>query len=118
VTTGDILEHVPSGARLVVRATAEETHGRATVIEALLEPNGYRPRLHAHPRQRQRIEVLVGSAGVQEGRRHTVVGPGARLTFAPGTPHRIWNAGDEPLELVVETAPSLCFESLLLTLCP
>jgi mannose-6-phosphate isomerase-like protein (cupin superfamily) len=117
MTAGDILEHPPSGARLVIRSTAEQTHGRATVVELLLEPNGYRPRLHAHPRQRQRVEILAGSAGVQEGRRHMVVGPGTRLTFAPGTPHRIWNAGDEPLQLVVETTPSLRFEPLMLALC-
>jgi mannose-6-phosphate isomerase-like protein (cupin superfamily) len=117
IRSGDTIEHAASGARLVFRATAAETHGRATVVELVLEPNGYRPRLHAHPRQRQRVEVLAGSAGVQDGRRHAVVGAGARLTFAPGTAHRIWNAGDDPLELVVETTPSLRLEPLLVALC-
>jgi mannose-6-phosphate isomerase-like protein (cupin superfamily) len=117
IRSGDTIEHAASGARLVFRATAAETHGRATVVELVLEPNGYRPPLHAHPRQRQRVEILAGSAGVQEGRRRAVVGAGTRLTFAPRTPHRIWNAGEEPLELVVETTPSLRLEPLLLALC-
>jgi mannose-6-phosphate isomerase-like protein (cupin superfamily) len=113
----DILEHRPSGARIVLRATTAQTHGRALVLEIVLEPNGWRPPLHVHPRQQQRVEVLAGSAGVQEGRRRSVVGPGTRLAFPPRTPHRIWNAGDEPLQLVVEITPALRFESLLLALC-
>jgi len=117
IRSGDMIEHVASGARIVFRTTAAETHGRATVVELVLEPNGYRPPLHAHPRQRQRVEVLAGSAGVQEGRHRAVVGAGTRLTFPPRAPHRIWNAGDEPLELLVETTPSLRLEPLLLALC-
>ncbi len=115
--TGDILEHPPSGTRLVLRATAAETHGRAVVLELVLEPNGYRQPRHLHPRQRQRVEVLAGSAGVEASGRRAVVGPGARLDVPAGTPHRVWNAGDEPLHLVVELTPALRVESLLLAIC-
>lgn len=114
---GDVFEHPRSGTRIVFRATAAETHGRAVVLEFVLEPNGWRPRLHVHPRQRQRVEVIAGSAGVQVGRRHSVVGTGARLDFPPRIPHRIWNAGDEPLQLVVETTPACRLEPLLVAWC-
>jgi uncharacterized RmlC-like cupin family protein len=115
--SGDTFEDRSRGTRLIVRAAAAETNGRTVVLEVVVEPNGRRPRLHVHPRQRQRVEVLAGTAGVQEGRRRSVVGPGARLTFPPGTPHRIWNAGDEPLQLVAELTPALRLERLLAGLC-
>lgn len=115
--TGDILVHSASGTHVVVRAAAADTHGQAVVLELVLEPNGYRPRLHRHPRQRQRFEVLAGSAGVQVGRRRAVVGSGARIELPPRVPHRVWNAGDEPLLLVAEVTPALRFESLVAALC-
>ena len=102
--------------RVVWRRTAGETGGRSTVLEAFLEPTAHVSRLHAHPRQQQRVEVLAGSLGVQVGRRHAVVGPGARLVVAPGERHRFWNAGDETVQLVAETAPALRLESLLAAL--
>jgi mannose-6-phosphate isomerase-like protein (cupin superfamily) len=115
--SGDTFEDRSRGTRLIVRAAPAETHGRTVVLEVVVEPNGRKPRLHVHPRQRQRVEVLAGTAGIQEGRRRSVVGPGARLTFPPGTPHRIWNAGDEPLQLVAELTPVLRLEALRVGLC-
>ncbi len=102
--------------RLVWRTTSAETGGHAVVAEALLAPNGYVPALHVHPRQQQRVEVLDGSIGVQLRRARSVVGAGARLTVPPGVPHRFWNAGAEPAQLVVELTPALRLESLVETL--
>lgn len=86
------------------------------MAEVLLEPNGFRPPVHVHPRQQQRVEVLDGSVGIQIGRRHAVVGAGARIVVPAGTPHRLWNAGDETAQIVVELTPALRFESLVETL--
>lgn len=86
------------------------------MAEVLLEPNGFKPPAHVHPRQQQRVEVLDGSLGIQIGRRHTVVGVGARIVVPAGTPHRLWNAGDETAQIIVELTPALRFESLVETL--
>ena len=102
--------------RLVWRRTSAETGGHAVVAEAILEPNGYVPTLHVHPRQQQRVEVLDGSVGAQIRRARSVVGAGTRLTVPAGVPHRFWNAGAEPAQLVVELTPALRFESLVETL--
>jgi len=111
--SGDSLENGTTGTRLVWRMSARETDGAAVVLEAFLAPNGWVPRRHVHPRQRQRVEVLAGSVGAHVGRRHSVVGAGGRIAVPAGVPHRFWNAGEETAHLVVETAPALGFEPLL-----
>lgn len=98
------------------RKTSAATGGRAVVVEAFLEPNGHVPLLHVHPRQRQRVEVLVGSVGARIGGRRSIVGAGTRLDVPAGVPHRFWNAGEETAQLVVELTPALRFESLVETL--
>lgn len=116
IVPGDSLENPATGTRLVWRRTSSETGGRAVVVEVFLPPNGFVPALHVHPRQRQRVEVLGGSVGVQVARRRAVVGAGTRLTVPAGTPHRFWNAGEETAQVMTEITPALRFESLLETL--
>jgi len=111
------IENPATGMQLVFRKTARETGGRAVVVEVMLAPNGLLPRLHVHPHQQERVEVLAGNVGAHIGRRRSVVGAGARLTVAAGTPHRFWNAGDDTAHLVAEISPALAFESLVETLC-
>ncbi len=45
-----------------------------------------------------------------------MLGPGEVATVEPGTPHRFWNAGEEPVRFVCEVRPALQFESLLETM--
>ena len=49
-------------------------------------------------------------------RRGRALGPGQFVTVEPGTAHRFWNAGDEPVTFVCEIRPALQFESLLETM--
>jgi hypothetical protein len=44
------------------------------------------------------------------------LGQGDVVTVEPGTSHRFWNAGDEPVRFVCEVRPALQFESLLETM--
>ncbi|HEX7084249.1 MAG TPA: cupin domain-containing protein [Gaiellaceae bacterium] len=115
--SGDAVENPVTGVRVVWRKTSAETGGLAVVAEVLLPPNGHVPFLHVHPRQQERLEVLAGSVGVRVGRGRSVVGPGARIVVPVGTPHRYWNAGDEPAHLVVELTPALRYEAFVATLC-
>lgn len=111
-----MLENPVTGTRLVWRRTAGDTGGRALVVEAFLEPTGRLPPLHVHPHQQQRVEVVDGSLGAQIGRRHSVVGAGSRLTLPARVPHRLWNAGEQTVQIVVETTPALRLEPLVETL--
>jgi quercetin dioxygenase-like cupin family protein len=110
---GDSISDPLAGVRIVFRSTAAQTGGCALVFEAFLEPTGHVPRDHVHPRQEQRLEVLSGSLGSAIGGRRSVARAGTRLAIPRGTPHRIWNAGDDLAHVVVEIAPALHYESLV-----
>ena len=114
--SGESLDNPVTGTRVVWRRTSLETGGLAVVVEVFLEPNGHVPPLHVHPRQLERVEVLAGSLGTRVGRRHAVVGPGARLAIPAGVRHRLWNAGTDTAQLMVEVTPALAYESLLRTM--
>jgi hypothetical protein len=53
---------------------------------------------------------------MKAGREKRTLGPGEFVIVEPGTPHRFWNAGDEPVTFVCEIRPALQFESLLETM--
>ena len=53
---------------------------------------------------------------VKLGRCQVEVGPNDVVVVEPGTPHRFWNAGEEPVAFVCEIRPALRFESLLETM--
>ena len=44
------------------------------------------------------------------------LGPGEVAIVEPGTAHKFWNAGDEPVRFVCEIRPALQFESLVETM--
>lgn len=111
--SGEILESPAAGIRLIWRRTSAETDGHAAVAEVVLEPVGFVPSLHLHPRQQQRLEVLQGALGVQIGEARSIVGPGTRLTVPPGVPHRFWNADATDAQVIVETTPALHIEALV-----
>ena len=50
------------------------------------------------------------------GGKKLALGAGDVATVEPGTPHKFWNAGDEPVTFVCEIRPALQFESLLETM--
>ena len=116
IRAGDTIENPVTGERLVFRKTSRETGGQAVVIETFVQPNGFVAAAHVHPSQEERFEVLRGSLGFKIGGKKLVAGPGQRLTVPAGTPHKFWNAGDEPVRFVCEVRPALQFESLLETM--
>ncbi len=56
------------------------------------------PPMHVHHRQEEGLTVEQGRIGYQiEGEEPEYAGVGETVIFAPGTPHRFWNAGTEDL---------------------
>src|SRR5205085_840078 len=86
------------------------------VVECYVQPHGAVAAAHVHPTQEERFEVLRGTVGFKVGSKKIVSGPGQRLTVAPGTPHRFWNAGDDVAHFACEIRPALQFESLVETM--
>jgi quercetin dioxygenase-like cupin family protein len=116
IHTGDTIENPVTGERITFLATAADTDGEAVVIETTVQPDGFVAAAHVHPSQSERFAVAAGQLGLRVGGKKTTLGPGQIVTVAPGTPHRFWNAGEEPVRFVCEVRPALQFESLLETM--
>lgn len=116
IRTGDTIENPITGERITFLATSAETDGEAVVIETVVQPGGFVAAAHVHPAQSERFAVAAGKLGLRIGRKKSTLGPGEVATVGAGTPHRFWNAGDDPVRFVCEVRPALRFESLLETM--
>ena len=116
IRTGDTIHNPVTGERITFLATSADTDGEAVVIETVVQPDGCVAAAHVHPSQSERFAVKSGTLGLKAGRKKHTLGPGEVVTVEPGTAHRFWNAGDEPVTFVCEIRPALQFESLLETM--
>jgi len=116
IHSGDTIINPVTGERITFLATSADTDGEAVVIETVVQPDGFVAATHVHPSQSERFAVAAGTLGLKAGGKKLTLGPGDVVTVEPGTPHRFWNAGDEPVRFVCEVRPALQFESLLETM--
>jgi mannose-6-phosphate isomerase-like protein (cupin superfamily) len=116
IRTGDTIHNPVTGERVTFLATSADTGGEAVVIETVVQPHGSVAAAHVHPSQSERFAVKSGRLGMKVGRKNRELGPGRFVVVEPGTGHRFWNAGDEPVTFVCEIRPALQFESLLETM--
>jgi mannose-6-phosphate isomerase-like protein (cupin superfamily) len=116
IHTGDTIRNRVTGECITFLATSADTDGEAVVIETVVQPDGFVAAGHVHPFQSERFAVVSGTLGLKAGREKLDLGAGDVVTVDPGTPHRFWNAGDEPVRFVCEVRPALEFESLLETM--
>src|SRR6266545_8313494 len=116
IRTGDTIHNPVTGERITFLATSADTDGEAVVIETVVQPHGFVAAAHVHPFQSERFAVAAGALGLKAGGEKLLLGPGEVATVEPGTPHRFWNAGEEPVRFVCEVRPALQFESLLETM--
>jgi mannose-6-phosphate isomerase-like protein (cupin superfamily) len=116
IRTGDTIENPVTGERITFLATSRDTDGDAVVIETVVQPDGFVAAAHVHPSQSERFAVAEGTLGLKVGGKKLSLGPGDVTVVEPGTPHKFWNAGDEPVRFVCEVRPALQFESLLETM--
>jgi mannose-6-phosphate isomerase-like protein (cupin superfamily) len=116
IRTGDTIHNPVTGERITFLATSVDTDGEAVVIETVVQPHGSVAAAHVHPAQSERFAVKSGRLGLKAGGRKLELGAGDVATVEPGTRHRFWNAGEEPVSFVCEIRPALQFESLLETM--
>ena len=116
IKTGDQIENVVTGERLVFHATSADTDGAYVLVEASVQPGGQVAAAHVHPNQSERFEILAGQVGFRIGSEELVAGAGEVLTVPAGTAHRFWNAGDEQARFLCEVRPAVGFERLLATM--
>ncbi len=75
---------------------AAETGGACTEVSVTLMPGGGTP-LHYHKALTEMFEVVSGELGVEAARENHLLKPGSSVTVPPGTPHRFYNPGSEPV---------------------
>ncbi len=86
-----------SGEVLTFLGVVRTPDGDRAEAEGIAQP-GAGPPMHVHYRQEEAIRVVSGRLGYRVlGEEPRFAGPGELAVFAPGVPHRWWNAGDAEL---------------------
>lgn len=96
--------------RIAFERTSAETGGELLRFEETYQVGPQRPPMHIHAVQTERFTVLSGTLGVRVGRETRILAPGEVAEVPPGTPHTLWNAGDQPCVHRVEMMPALAME--------
>jgi mannose-6-phosphate isomerase-like protein (cupin superfamily) len=78
----------------------------ALEVEATYAPGGSPPPAHLHPEQDERFEVRSGAMRTVVEEEDEVRSPGAVFEIPRGTPHQMWNDGEESAVLNWRTTPS------------
>ena len=60
---------------------------------------------HFHERSEEIYYVTAGAGRMRLGDAEGLIGPGDCVVIAPGTPHKLWCEGPEPLRLLCCCAP-------------
>jgi mannose-6-phosphate isomerase-like protein (cupin superfamily) len=85
-----------------------------SLAEATLAPGGETAE-HYHPRSEELYYFVAGEGRMRLGDDEDAVGPGDCVVIAPGTAHKLWNTGDQPLVLLCCCAPAYSDDDTVLT---
>jgi quercetin dioxygenase-like cupin family protein len=108
ITAGTVVESPHT--RIDFERTSADTNGALLSFEETYQVGPQRPPMHIHATQIERFTVLSGTLGVRVRRETRILGPGEVVEVAPGTPHTLWNAGDQVCVHRVEMMPALAME--------
>ena len=75
-----------------------------SLAEATVPPGGETEE-HYHQASEEIYLFTSGSGTMKLGNEQTEVSAGDTVVIPPGTPHKLWNAGAEPLKLLCCCAP-------------
>ncbi|MBK5655245.1 MULTISPECIES: cupin domain-containing protein [Bradyrhizobium] len=76
-------------------------------VDVVYSPGGQLPPAHFHPAQDEHFKIIAGRLHIVIDGRKTELGPGATWDVPRGTPHRMWNAGSEPVHAIWVTTPPM-----------
>jgi mannose-6-phosphate isomerase-like protein (cupin superfamily) len=85
-----------------------------SLAEATLEPGGETAE-HYHPQAEELSYFLKGHGRMRLGDEEDEIGPGDCVVIPPGTPHKLWSTGDEPLVLLCCCAPAYRDDDTVMT---
>jgi quercetin dioxygenase-like cupin family protein len=96
--------------RIEFEQTSANTNGALLSFKETYEVDTQRVPMHIHATQTERFTVLSGTLGVRVGLVTRTLGPGDVAEVPAGTPHTLWNAGDQACVHRVEMMPALAME--------
>jgi quercetin dioxygenase-like cupin family protein len=111
--TNQIIESKTYGDRAKFLVTAADSKGELLRAQVWIKPGAEGPPEHYHPVQSETFEVIKGQLNLIYEGKELVLLPGEKITVAPNTLHKWYNAGTEDLEAVVELRPALKTEYFL-----
>ena len=85
-----------------------------SLAEATVPPGGATAE-HYHPRTEELYYFVAGAGRMRLGDEEANVRGGDCVVIAPGTPHKLWNTGDEPLVLLCCCAPAYSDDDTVMT---
>jgi mannose-6-phosphate isomerase-like protein (cupin superfamily) len=85
-----------------------------SLAEATLEAGGETAE-HYHPQTEELYYFVEGEGRMRLGEAEDSVGPGDCVVIPPGTPHKLWNSGSEPLILLCCCAPAYRDDDTVMT---
>jgi mannose-6-phosphate isomerase-like protein (cupin superfamily) len=85
-----------------------------SLAEATVAP-GTATEEHYHRRSEEIYFFTHGSGRLRVGDEEREVEPGHTVVIAPGTRHKLWNTGAEPLRLLCCCAPAYSHEDTVIT---
>jgi mannose-6-phosphate isomerase-like protein (cupin superfamily) len=116
IRTGDTLRNDVTGEQMHFLKAAADTNGEYVLVEVTVEPNGFVAAAHLHPHQTETFAVVSGALCFEVDGTDVVVSAGETVVVEPGTPHKFWNAGEQPAVFRAEVRPALGFERLIETM--
>ncbi|MHB8657268.1 MAG: cupin domain-containing protein [Solirubrobacteraceae bacterium] len=93
---------------------ARTTARHQSVAEATLTPGGQTAE-HLHPKAEEIYYFLTGRGRMRLGEEEAQIGAGDCVVIAPGTPHKLWNPGSEPLVLLCCCSPAYSDDDTVMT---
>jgi quercetin dioxygenase-like cupin family protein len=117
VRAGDVIWNPLTGEKALFVESAEETGGARIVVDFAVEAGGFVPGgEHVHDHCAEHIELQAGRVALLiDGAMRALIA-GERLTIAPGTWHRWWNASDGEVQARVRIEPAMRFQEAILVL--
>ncbi|GAC1580360.1 MAG: cupin domain-containing protein [Candidatus Dormibacteria bacterium] len=85
-----------------------------SLAEATLAPGGETAE-HYHPRAEEIYYFVAGSGRMRLGADADEIAVGDCVVIPPGTPHKLWNTGSDPLVLLCCCAPAYSDDDTVMT---
>jgi quercetin dioxygenase-like cupin family protein len=113
---GDVIENPITGEKIVFLQTAKDTNGEILKFDLFVQPGGFVPAEHIHPKQDEEFEVISGRLALFLKGEKTIGEKGFKTTVKAGTSH-IWvNDGEDELHCRLLFRPALKWEQMFETM--